>query len=348
MIPVLRPVLVAAAAVALVLASDSSSLAGENAAHAAHDARAAHGSSGVDYVALGDSYSAGPLIVPFRADPPGCFRSGNNYPAFLAGYLGVTTYRDVTCSGARVRDFAHRQTTSLGTKAPPQLAELSPGTDLVTVGIGGNDFGLFGSLTGVCADQATKHPHASAPCRAFFTNGHGVNTKFRDATRIRKHAAAGLKEIHAAAPNARVVLVGYPRLLPDRGRCGKAPFAQGDYTFANRVEHLLNRSLKRAAAHHHATFVSTSRVSRGHDICAGKKAWINGATSVLGVALAYHPFLAGERAMARHVFWRLTGHVAPGNIHAAPPPGSVVCNPGTPPLTPTCTQPPAAAVRGSR
>ena len=103
-----------------------------------------------------------------------------------------------------------------------------------------------------------------------------MNTKFRDAKRIQQHAAAGLREIHAAAPNAAVVLVGYPRLLPDHGTCGAAPFAKGDYAFANRVEHLLNRSLKRAAAHHHATFVSMSGVSKGHDICAGKAAWING------------------------------------------------------------------------
>jgi lysophospholipase L1-like esterase len=336
MIPVLRPVLVAAAVVALVLASDTSSSAGEK---GAGESRAA---PSVDYVALGDSYSAGPLITPQRRDPTGCFRSLNNYPSFLAGYLGVTTYRDVSCSGARVRDFAKRQTPALGAKVPPQLAALTADTDLVTVGIGGNDFGLFGSLTSVCSDQATKHPHAKAPCKAFFTNKHGVNTKFRDARAIQQHAAQGLQEIHAAAPNAAVVLVGYPRLLPDHGTCrGKAPFAKGDYPFANRVEHFLNKSLKQAAAKHNATFVSMTAVSKGHDICAGKKAaWINGSTSTFGVALAYHPFEAGERAIARHVFWKLTGQAAPTNGDAQPPLGAIRCNPQPsliPVLTPTCT-----------
>jgi lysophospholipase L1-like esterase len=324
--PVLRPLLVAAAAVALVLVSDTSSLAGE------HQARLA---PSLDYVALGDSYTAGPLISPARQDPAGCFRSSNNYPAFLAGYLDVTTYGDVSCSGARVRDFSKSQTTALGSKAPAQLKALSAGTDLVTVGIGGNDFGLFGSLTTACADQAKKHPHATAPCRTFFTNKHGVNTKFRDALRIEQHAAAGLAEIHTAAPNAQVVLVGYPRLLPDHGTChAQAPFAAGDYPFASKVERLLNRSLKQAAAKNDATFVNMSGVSKGHDMCAGANAWINGQNPVLGVALAYHPFEAGERAIARHTFWKLRGTTAPTTGDAAPPAGSVICNAETPPVTP--------------
>ena len=62
----------------------------------------------IDYVALGDSFSAGPLIPDARGDPASCFRSTNNYPAYLAGYLDVTSYRDVTCSGASTRDLRRR------------------------------------------------------------------------------------------------------------------------------------------------------------------------------------------------------------------------------------------------
>ncbi|HVK36487.1 MAG TPA: SGNH/GDSL hydrolase family protein, partial [Microlunatus sp.] len=47
----------------------------------------APGPAPVDYVALGDSFSAGPLVPEARSDPAGCFRSTNNYPAYLAGYL---------------------------------------------------------------------------------------------------------------------------------------------------------------------------------------------------------------------------------------------------------------------
>ena len=279
----------------------------------------------VDYVALGDSYSAGPLIPAMRTDPLGCVRSTNNYPAFLAGYLAVSTYRDVTCSGARVRDLTHQQTAIFGgARVPPQVAALSKQTDLVTVGIGGNDFGLFGDLTSVCPTLAQQQPHG-APCLRHFTDARGVNTKYRDARRVRSHVAAGLREIHRAAPHARVVVVGYPRLLPDRGTCAAGPFATGDYRFARHVGILLNRSLRLAAAAHRATYVSTYGVSRGHDVCAGARAWINGPQTT-ATAAAFHPFEKGERGMARHVLHVLTGRTAPTGADAMPPPGSVILN----------------------
>jgi hypothetical protein len=40
--------------------------------------------------------------------------------------------------------------------------------------------------------------------------------------------------------------------------------------------------------------------SRGHDICSSDP-WVNGRVTRRGVALAYHPFLAGMRADADRV-----------------------------------------------
>jgi len=316
MLSALRSLVVAAVSAAVVLAVDPASLARESIGLPQR----------IDYVALGDSYSAGPLIPVQRIDPAACLRSTNNYPAFLAGYLAVTTYRDVTCSGARVRDFSHRQTPVVpGAKVPPQVDTLSRRTDLVTIGIGGNDFGLFADLTSVCPFLASQHPNG-APCRRHFTNARGVNTKLRDARRIEQHVATALREVHHAARNAKVVVVGYPRLLPDRGTCAAAPMATGDYPFLREVGILLNRSLRRAAAAHRATYVSTYGVSRGHDACAGRHAWINGAQNTAEAA-AFHPFEKGERGMARHVFWVLTGRIAPKGGDAMPPLGSIILNP---------------------
>jgi len=53
------------------------------------------------YVALGDSYAAGPWIPVQRSDPIGCGRSTHNYPALVAEALGIADYTDVSCSGAR-------------------------------------------------------------------------------------------------------------------------------------------------------------------------------------------------------------------------------------------------------
>lgn len=323
--PALTAALGALALVATALTTTTGVAAAPGSTAADPSARAALPAS-IDYVALGDSYSAGPLIEPQRQDPAGCLRSSNNYPAYLAGELGVTTYRDVTCSGARVSDFFQRQMTIVPGPAPArQLAALSSKTDLVTVGIGGNDFGLFSDLIDTCEQVRSKNPKGS-PCKRHFTNKHGVDTKSRDAVRIQKHVAHGLKAIHAAAPNAKVYVVGYPRLLPLRGTCAAVPFAKGDYTWGRHVEHLLNRSLERAATNHSSTYVDIYPASKGHDACGGDRAWINGSKIDYARAANFHPFKVGERGIAHAAYWRLTGKKAPNDTDAMPPPGSMIPN----------------------
>ena len=52
-----------------------------------------------DYVALGDSYAAGPLI-PAQIQPFGCLKSSNNYAHLAAPQLHQPAFRDASCSGA--------------------------------------------------------------------------------------------------------------------------------------------------------------------------------------------------------------------------------------------------------
>jgi lysophospholipase L1-like esterase len=272
----------------------------------------------VDYVALGDSYSAGPLIPLVRNDASGCFRSTNNYPAYLAGLLGVASYRDATCSGARTVDLIRRQRVMLGSVRPmPQASALSAETDLVTVGIGGNDFGLFGSIARGCSSSWRA---SGAPCRTRFTDGQGRDTKARDARRIRANVEAALAEVRTQAPEADVYVVGYPRLLPETGTCLEAGFSNGDAGWARRIARLLNRSLRLAAEATGATYVDLYPASQGHDICAGPDAWVNGRTVRMGLALSYHPFQVGMREMARVVYEAVTGDEAPPVVGDADPP----------------------------
>ena len=51
------------------------------------------------YVALGDSYTAAPLVPPTDTSNV-CLRSGANYPALVAEAMPGTTLTDVSCSGA--------------------------------------------------------------------------------------------------------------------------------------------------------------------------------------------------------------------------------------------------------
>ena len=60
------------------------------------------------YVALGDSYSAAPL-VPTLQFAGGCFRSTNNYASVVSRVLPGETFVDRTCSGADTADMTSPQ-----------------------------------------------------------------------------------------------------------------------------------------------------------------------------------------------------------------------------------------------
>lgn len=264
-----------------------------------------------EYVALGDSFSAGPLVPRQRLDVLGCLRSTNNYPAFLATYLTtVRSFTDVTCSGAETTDMRQRQNTIVPGPSPaPQLDALTADTDLVTLGIGGNDFGLFGSMIDTCQEVADEDPEG-APCKRHFTVD-GVDTKKRDARRIQPRVGRVVRQILRRSPRADVFVVGYPRLLPERGTCDEVPFAAGDYRWGDQVERILNRSLRRAAENNGAAYIDLYPASRGHDACAGDAAWINGSEIKPARAANLHPYLKGMRGMSRAAYRQITGGPAP-------------------------------------
>src|SRR5690625_4444316 len=72
------------------------------------------------YVALGDSFTAGPLIRNQLPDPPGCLRSDRNYPHVVAPQSGHDEFRDVSCSGASTRHMFDSHNVAGGPN-PPQL-----------------------------------------------------------------------------------------------------------------------------------------------------------------------------------------------------------------------------------
>ena len=94
---------------------------------------AAQADSAPSYVALGDSYTSGPLILPLSPTAPlDCFQSAANYPHLTAAGLGLPL-TDVSCSGADVSDMTGSQHDDQG----PQFGALTASTGVVTLGIGG-------------------------------------------------------------------------------------------------------------------------------------------------------------------------------------------------------------------
>lgn len=248
------------------------------------------------YVALGDSFTAAPGI-PDAVGSEGCLRSSHNYPALVAEGLEEdhdVTLTDRSCIGADTSSLAGGQ--AIGRDAqPPQLDGLDRGTDLVTLSVGGNDFGVFLRLVGGCVSLAAQDP-GGAPCREAARGQGDLLAETQD--QIEGRLVRAVEEVERRAPRAQVLVVGYPQLAPAEGECPELlPLASGDIGFARQVNKALTDNLARAARRTDTTYVDVWRASAGHDICA-EEPWVNGQHGVPGGAIPFHPLPAGQRAVA--------------------------------------------------
>ena len=251
------------------------------------------------YVALGDSYSAGPLI-PTTDLAGGCARSDHNYPSLVAKRLDVGTLRR---RHLQRRDHPRPGPRAGGRSATPgsrrSSRAVTRGTDLVTLGIGGNDLDLFGTLVGTCTRLRASDPHRAR--RAPGGSPRAARTcdaATRTISAERRRRAAGDPR---AAPRRRPwcwsATCGWsPTTAPAR----KLPLAAGDYAEGRRISQVLDRALQQAARRPGSAFVDMYAASRGHDICSADP-WVNGGVTDRQRALAYHPFASGMRADAARV-----------------------------------------------
>ncbi|MFJ9563830.1 SGNH/GDSL hydrolase family protein [Streptomyces fuscichromogenes] len=258
------------------------------------------------YVALGDSYTAGPDIPGRRGTPVGCARSDHNYPSLVAGQLGIPAadFSDMSCTGATIADLTAPQRTGNGTN-PAQLTALSRKTRLVSVGIGGNDIG-FGAVVERCvALGAVYHVIGTyvsdaSPCERLYTEDGGEDRVERRIDAAGTRLADALREIERRAPQARVYVVGYPDILSaDGSACRRdMSLAPGDTAYLREKEQRLNTELRERAEAAGAVYVDTYGPSKGHDACSGEDTrWIEPLLPS-SAAAAVHPNARGERGMA--------------------------------------------------
>lgn len=247
------------------------------------------------YVALGDSYAAGPLIPVQRTDPIGCERSTMNYPARLAAALHIRDYTDVSCSSATTDNMTVPQTVPLGTN-PPQFNTLHSDTDLVTLTISGNDIG-FSDILVTCVGLSATDPFGN-PCERQATVG-GTDRYAERIVATAPKVARVLEGIHERSPRATVLLVGYLRILPPALGCYPVfPIARGDVPYLDGLEQRLTAMLADQAFNHGVVFVDSYAGSLGHDACQlpGVK-WVEG-TVPTSPAAPVHPNATGMQAVA--------------------------------------------------
>ncbi len=244
-----------------------------------------------EYVALGDSYTAGPLIG--RADGRnGCVRSRNNYPHLLAkkAELDLT---DVSCSAAPTEAVEGEQKIRTRSIAP-QLDAVEPSTDLVTIGLGLNDLGLSVRVFIKCVQLGMSDPDG-APCTEA-DQAAGANDIQAALDQMPDRIGGVVDAVRSKAPKAEVVLVGYPTIFPAEGTCSELGIAAADVPLVQHVVDSLNATMASVADERGATYLDTATPSRGHDICADDP-WIAGSAPAKGRrGLAWHPY-AEEQVM---------------------------------------------------
>ncbi|MFE7743925.1 SGNH/GDSL hydrolase family protein [Nocardia sp. NPDC057455] len=245
-------------------------------------AEAAPIDGGAEYVALGDSGAATTGVRNFDVTaPPRCLRSTANTPKLIARDLGLRL-DDRTCNSARIPDLAAAQQPGI----PPQFEALGPGTRLVTVHIGAND--------------ALMAEHIVA-CHVYGLSGVGGCAGADWASAIDAIAApyaTALQQISALAPQAMIVVDGWPTYVRDGGCPELVGLRPSDAAPIQAAFDHLNTVVARVAAEHGATYVDTRAASVGRDACApvGVR-WIDPviATETL---LPYHLTPLGMRGVA--------------------------------------------------
>ncbi|MDX3658595.1 SGNH/GDSL hydrolase family protein [Streptomyces sp. ID05-26A] len=245
----------------------------------------------LDYVALGDSAAAGPLI-PNQDPALWCLRSSNNnYPQVAAKILNATL-TDVSCSGAKTTDFAQRQFGFV----KPQYDALKSTTDLVSITIGGNDVGLVQTALG-CINLLPEPIGLS--CEDRLTSGGD-----QVAAAIGKWApefGKALDEVKRRAPHAKILVTGYGTYIRPGGCYPVQPIWARDADYLQGSVNLLSATAKQEAEKRGATYVDLAAVSVGHDTCAKpSERYLEGLIPTT-IAAPLHPNAQGMAAFGATV-----------------------------------------------
>lgn len=220
------------------------------------------------YVALGDSYSSGTGTRSYLSDGTACQRSTSAYPSLIAAARGYAlNFR--ACSGATIPDVTNAQ-----------LGALSSSTSYVTISVGGNDAGFADVLT-ECAT-----PWWAGNCTRAIDNAQAF---------IKNTLPGRLSTLYAAirskAPNAKVVVVGYPRIFMGEDCNAFTWFSPAEQSRLNATADLLNSVTSGQASSKGFSYANPTSRFLGHAVCDDVE-WLNGLSSP--ISESYHPNKAGH------------------------------------------------------
>lgn len=230
-------------------------------------------------VALGDSYSSGEGNPSYYDKAP-CWRSYGAYAWQLTYDLALDITDFEACSGATTSDVLHKQVEGY------HVGGLSTSTGVVTLSVGGDDANFSGVLK-----------------RCLFLKGACENILRTERALIRNQLPGRLDTLYRAithaAPNAKVIVLGYPYIF---GPCGKS----GGVPLLHDATDLLDNTIRAATRRNRVYFVDPRAAFTGHSEC-DKDAWIN-HLYVSEPWVSYHPTEAGwgeDAQLIEKLLWRI-------------------------------------------
>ena len=214
------------------------------------------------YVALGDSYSSGVGTRTYYSDSGSCQRSPYAYAVLDAARIGATlTFK--ACSGALIPDVKANQ-----------LSSLTSSTRYVSMSVGGNDVG-WAAVVEQCAKPwpFTCWGDIDKARTAIVNTLPGQLNPLYD-------------QIRSLAPNARVVIVGYPMLFNGEECNVITRISSEEQAELNDAASLLGDTLQDLTAAHGFGFADARGPFLGHAVCDDVE-WVNGPSDPL--TDSYHP-----------------------------------------------------------
>jgi len=183
--------------------------------------------------------------------------------------------------------------------APPGRSDR--GVGLVTLTIGGNDAQFAALWLGcIVSHLAPALGSCQADWRARVENA---------ITRLRTTLPSLYRALRARAPQARIIVLGYPdpfpTSVPTLSRC-RLWFDSADVDWLNRMTVALNDAIRASTirANANVTYLAPSGFA-GHDVCSADP-WFNGLNLLpTEFRYSFHPNALGQRRLARNVLAEL-------------------------------------------
>ncbi|MEV7064302.1 SGNH/GDSL hydrolase family protein [Streptomyces collinus] len=273
------------------------------------------------WVALGDSYTAGVIQAAgniFEVPRDGCDRTDRSYPQVIDRDLaGLFELTNVSCGAAVIENVTDTPQHPIGRHlppisedpdypfppVPPQSEAVGPDTDVITVGVGGNTLG-FADLLAKCTQLGGESSGKGTPCKDALAAG--IPDRLKN---VRQEYDRMLEVLHERAPHAKILAVGYPTVIPkDTSSCNFGDLTQfgtitqGDLDWLrDDVLEPLNKAINNSTGTQEAaSFVDLYTPSRNHSVCDDSK-WVEGFVTLPDQLSFVHPNALGHRNAADHV-----------------------------------------------